>query len=138
MREFTVRTKRWQTPLLMDWKSSTKKKEKKRKDELVFVFVEWNVLLRLREKWERETLWLRGGAKGVVPESFGPLVSNAVEVAPPWWRSVLELFVTIIAVVFPQRHLSQSPTSTIFEWIVSIGYSLANSPLYIICLLILD
>lgn len=41
-----------------------------------------------------------GGADGIVPECFGSLVGDALQVAPPCRRCVLELFVAVVAVVF--------------------------------------
>lgn len=67
----------------------------------------------------RETLTL--GAQGVVPQSFGSLVVNALDMAPPCEGGVLELLVAVIAVIFPQRHLSPSR---------SIGQQILKQPLF--------
>lgn len=44
-------------------------------------------------------------ADGVVPEGAGALVLGALQVALPGGGGVLELLVTVVAVVLPQRHL---------------------------------
>lgn len=46
-----------------------------------------------------------GGGGGLVPEGTGALVGEAQEVALPSAAGVLQVFVAVIAVVLPHRHL---------------------------------
>lgn len=48
-------------------------------------------------------------ADGVVPEGTGAVVLGALEVAPAGGGGVLELLVTVVAIVLAQRHLLRLP-----------------------------